>query len=235
MGTMYVPNKSKVIKTARKMARNRYRKRIRRRVPFTQLRLGSGTGIPPVLYLKLKFTELRVVGPAQVNSIVFRGNDIYSPYDGAGGNLHQPYLSDQFARLYNRFTVYASKIKLTSSCDQSLDHRVVLRPTNSNSAVSDWDLSVERPYSKYKVITAEKPATIKHFMKSKTIIGVNDIDDDDYAGGLSSLGPASSPNTKWYWTVATSPMDGTNQVTTNLLFEITYYVKFWQRVNQASS
>lgn len=216
-----------------KKSKKKVRKPKRRQFQ-TVLRPNPGTGIPPVMFLKLKYCELVTMGPGTINSQLYRGNGIYRP-DYTNGTAHQPYLSDQFARFYNRYTVYASKIKIDVGTDAAVDGRVVIRPSNSSATVSDFDLSVERPYSKNQTFSPDKRAKLSHYMKTKNIIGVNDIDDDDYAGTLSSTGPTADPTSLWFWTIATAPTDDSTLIKTPIQVEIIYYVKFWQRVNQASS
>jgi len=207
-----------------------YKKHYKRKYPIGRtLKTSSGSpGIAEQMFVKLKYVEtFSLTGAPSIQ--LFRGNDLFDPnYTGTG---HQPYLSDQLGPLYQNFTVYASKIKISAGTDGVVDGRVLVRPTNSSATIANFDLSVERPDTKSCSFTPERRCNINHYSTSKKILGVSDIDDLEYAGRNNTTGPATSPNQIWYWAVSTIGADGSSIVAV-LNISITYYVKYWKRTLQ---
>jgi len=232
MGKIYMASRSKgQARVKRRLARRA--RRTYRNIP-PRIGQGSGGGIPPTMLFKFKYVHTLNFNDQTIISAIFRGNDLQQPLDT--GATHQPYSVDQFATFYNRFTVYASKIKVIGATDGAKNLKLVVRPTNSNTPISNYSLSVERPYSKQSIIVpGGKHATVKHYMKTSVISGTRDIGDEEWAGLLQAGGPLSPPDNRWYWAIAGDAFDDGTIANCSIQVEIIYYTKFWQRVNQAQS
>lgn len=203
-------------------------------------------GLPDSMHTKLKYNQqfLHAIAatPAQASVANFRMNGAYDPKASAGGNF--PYWFSEYARMYDKYTVFASKIKVyyIATGDtiekQTLDIGIV--PFLENTTISS-DLQVlnEMPFAKHKFTqlnTAAITPVLTSFQKCSKLFGVSKtkINDDDAYSALTNPGIASSgvPRSECFWAVyAGYPAGSAASNTTSIIIDvtITYYIRFWQK------
>lgn len=168
------------------------------------------------------------------------GNGLYDPDITQVGRQCTGY--DQWCQFYNKYIVYGSKITVTAlNQATNYDYTVYLIPTLEQTpnwyGLSTYEVG-ELPYNKYSAMfgTAENKnwKKMKHYMSTKKIAGIKNIDEADF-GTLTSSNPV---NTCWYWQLYVVPFNwysGPN--TLDMLFDvkITYYARFYDRVTLPTS
>ena len=154
---------------------------------------------------------------AQITSDVpaayqFAGNSIFDPGNATGVGKVRYYdtlLGDNDTTApYRRYTVMGAKIqvkffpKIPSSDDEDSNMQVALTPASiSTNFPATREEMTERSWSKTRYIVSTKQnrvASLSHFAKTKTILGVKDVMDDRYLVGRFD----GSPQTPWWWFVS---------------------------------
>ena len=210
----------------------------RRVVPKLQLLSAPGTPFPQSCRAVLKYTSYFNMDPGLglVARWLLRCNSVYDPdYSGAGG---QPRGFDQYAALYNQYTVHASRIKMvpclrsTGAGGQIICGISILPDVGSLPGV---DQCADRPFTTWKTVAqqaAPRDNTVysswnraKRFPKEDTL------------ASLSASIAADPAEVEYYefWAysgytpLATNPDDFTMQ------YEITYDVEFYELKSIAPS
>lgn len=162
------------------------------------------------------------------NSYVFRGNSVYDPdYTGLGV---QPYGYDQMSAIYNRYYVYASKIKVyphfvgmdTPNSCRSVRWIVFPWCTASPTYTEFEDLTSQmRPY---KALTMNDPSDQKQnmtlYQSSKKMFRLGTPDEVDAGSTI-----VSNPSQVWYWIIRSDTTNTNTAVFLNMDIKITYYCK----------
>jgi len=188
------------------------------------------TIVPFATYTTLKYCEGAInIDPAIVssNAYVFRCNDLYDPnYTGTG---HQPTGFDQLMALYNKFVVYASKIKVTGFAPDSetLDTVVGVAVRDGTSITTTLEEYMEQTNTDWAVVpggAGATPFTVKTAFDltkwSSTSPRTNDL-----VHGTSGAGPSKL----WYYHVfngATGAAENPSALKATI--EIEYKVKFFE-------
>lgn len=189
------------------------------------------------LFVKLKFWQNGAVamtaGAGAQAQYAWSGNSLFDPYTTGAGV--QPLGFDQYMSFYQRYTVTASKVKVTFiNGSSTAQWNVGVMPAVTSSWTgTDWPIF---PYSQMHTIATNssgRPLVIKSFMKTKKIFGTHGVtyNTDDYSGDASN-----NPTKQWYWLVsAQDPALSAAVSSLNCQVQITYYCKFWQPVQLAGS
>lgn len=190
--------------------------------------------LPSRVLTKLRYVYSGItVGSVLSESHVFRGNSIYDPDYAVGGA--QPLARDQLATLYNSYRVHKSTAKLTVTNNSAVPCQFVLLSSSIATAPASITTAKEQPYSKnaqlsnYQGGLASK--TLRASQKTKTILGIREIDDDEEAL------MANNPDNEWYWHVMMDvhPYTGTNYLNVAWYLEIVYWVEAFDRIQLAAS
>lgn len=101
---------------AKKSARRPYRRRrtYRRRRMVSARRYPVLSGFPSRKLVKLRYVDTGVnldPGVGNIAQVVYRANSVYDPYQTGVG--HQPMGFDQWAAIYNKYTVLGAKMTMT--------------------------------------------------------------------------------------------------------------------------
>lgn len=230
--------------------RTNYRKRYYKKKAYTKrfnykvqkLRVRQPYPLPDVMFTKFKYSEnvqLNASTPGIPGEYLFRMNSLYDP--NLSGPGHQPYLFDQLLTgsdgvgLYQRYTVFASKIKCTfyqaeAGTGSPTPVNVYIYPSNSQSAglPTSWSDLDELRYIRRGQLAAagggEKIiTTLKHYMKINKIEGYTKTEFQGHIADYSAYG-ANNPNRTPIWCVLVNPLF--NQ--TGIVYcdvRITYYVR----------
>jgi len=127
---------------------------------------------------------------------VYRANDLYDPFAGAGGQ--QPRCFDQYMTLYRNFAVLGSKLTVNigygqaSSTSEDMICCVVL--SDFTSSINNQQDAIEYSRSKYKFLSAGQDNKQLVSKYSYKINGCQDIMDHDDLWGSSSGSPSKGWN-----------------------------------------
>lgn len=215
----------------RNYKRKRYGKKAYTRYPIIT-RYGS-RGLPRAVFTKITYSErvqLSYTSPTVAN-YMYRLNNITDPnYTGLGG---QPYMRDQLVALYSRYVVTGAKVKLYAATKTAdIDSMVTMRATNSTAGAADFELEIERGAWKC-VVSNESPKVCKTYYAINKMWGVtrNQVLTDDVFSASTSGGPSRES----YLQLAMQSMDASTSSVVDCMIQITYYVKFYERIEQLPS
>lgn len=197
-------------------------------------------------YVKLKYhTQQTLNTTGKYDNWVMTGNNMYDPdLTGVG---HQPTGFDQYSAFYNKYLVYASKIKVTYQNNLSgTMSNLYLIP--SDTAAPTWfgDANydpADQPDVKstimqgYSINQGASNGVLKHFYTTKKIWEDKFLDQNDY-GATTTSGPSK----QWYWFIYNTVYQfNGGGISSNITFsttldiKVTYYAKFFDRKFQVES
>lgn len=229
------------IKRRRIAGRKRYR--LKRRGRATVGRIRSISAFPDRMFLKLRYTSnftATLLAADLGANIAFRGNSIYDPLQSLGG--HQPYSYDNWALLYKRYRVRASKITLiaqhsqySNTSDQATANNngftCAIVPVTDDSVVYDQTIT-EMPRCRVRQNWGQniRPLRIKHYATTSQIWGVSKVTAGTNAEFTAPVN--NDPASQWYWWIRFErpvPLAGTATQQIANMARITYYVEFYDR------
>lgn len=143
--------------------------------------------------------NLGTVVSTSIGTATFRLNSLYDPQYAVGG--HQPRGFDQMATIYGIYRVLGVGIKLYGSLITPGSGVVGYSITSSSTAPGDINSYMETRNSKYRIITADKPAVIKSYQSIAKAFGTTKEvvrSDDNFAAGVGS-DPTSVPYIHFFW------------------------------------
>lgn len=166
-------------------------------------------------------------------------NSIFSPENAGTGA--QPYYHDQMALLYNRYKVNGCKVDIVFQNPSEDGMQVVAAIQPSVGLTSYVGLTVqavqERPMTVCRAMsnTGEQVTRISQYFSIGQVEGLSPIqfksaNSDVYCANLGS-NPTAMP-TLW---VGCSSNNGTSGATVQCNITITYYVRLYERIQQARS
>lgn len=180
---------------------------------------------------KMRYAQSDALNGNIVNSTVFRMNSIFDPYSSGVG--HQPYGHDQWNNFYGNYEVYACGIKVHFANNTTQPVQCTLLPSNNSSVSSGNTLSVEKPYSKTVVCgggtSGDNKTSLSHFMTVAKALGTKGRQTD------RSAAFGANPAEQSFWHILVANMDGTNLSDVDILVELTYYVRMYDRLPLAES
>lgn len=179
-------------------------------------------------------------------NLVYRANGLNDPLVSGpvGSTGHQPMGYDQLiGAIYENYTVKACKISIevlsTSTTTSSGSFQVFVYPNAISTAIWTTLANVnalrENDKIRYKnVPTAysmnKKDRSIKYYMSTKNVLGLNDTSDPDLQGTNGS-----DPTKQWYWNVTIMPMDESSAITCYYICKLVYYIEYCNPKPLASS
>jgi hypothetical protein len=236
--------KSKMAKGQGKKTNRRARRGRNMNKPTTTIM--SPLIAPDRAITKLKYQTrdtLTITAGAQ-NSVIFRGNGAYDPEYAAYGE--QPTGYDQWAALYDKYTVVASSIKTYvvdvqgDGGDNETLLLAILPVTENSFTPTDINEVAALPYGKFAQIypqTDGNPGapsnTVRSYMSTEKIFGL--VERAALIERNFSSATTASPNQGWYWTIFMQSANGTTSNQPDVYFEITYHVEFSDRITLTPS
>lgn len=205
----------------------------------SRMRVRQPTFFSDATFVKLNYhTRLYIQAGATPKVYIYELNDIWDPDGQVGGKT--AYGQEYWAALYQKFTVYGSKIYAeligTNAVNASQCCDLVYWPTASSTIGSDNDFNSVIPYAKQKIIQLGSGRTnyrVKSYMSTAKICGVDKkrISDDPNFSGLTSVSSTggASPNNLAAWFFSFQSADRVATIDCILNLKITYYVKFYGR------
>lgn len=192
----------------------------------------KGIGFPRQFMTKLVYNQvIDFNGATQFQNHVFRANSVYDPdYTGVG---NQPMWFDEFAQLYQRYTVYASKIQCTfinqaSETGNAPFAHICVTPKNVATVALDIEDELEYNRSKSSILAkgsgAQGVASINHYVNINNILGKTKYEKSD---DVVSSAVGSNPARQVYWHIMGSAFNAGDKFDAYCKVKITYYVRFY--------
>lgn len=165
-----------------------FRKSRIRRSRLSQIYPIAMSSFPSLKPITLKYVERIDLTSAVgvVNSNKFRLNSLFDPDFAVGG--HQPFLFDQWAQFYGSYNVKRCKVTLTIAAVGAI-MRYCLRPTDDTANPTSMNLEIEKPQSKYGVVTGNIPVRVSAVYSPAQILGVNKTKynaEDNYSAAVGA-------------------------------------------------
>jgi len=170
---------------------------------------------------------------------VYRGNSLFDPDYSSGG--HQPSGYNFWKQAYDRYRVFASRIKIHlistttasgASAFNSTNVEFGLIPTLDAVQFTAQDY-MAKPYCKWKVNSTlnnagSNSSKLSHYMMTDKILGQHKgyAKVSDHVAGTAGGNPALM----WYWHVFVQACDLTTTQAVTAFVEIDYYCELYARI-----
>lgn len=196
-----------------------------------------GIGIPNVFFTKLKWNHQFDVNSFPFDSRLFNANGLNPP---SGLVIGQPMYFDELQQLYGRYCVLASEItcifQQKSASLGAAFAKCGLYPLGVSTPALNLKEAIERDNCVYAQLgpnTGDQGIIqMSGYGKSHEIVGLpSDENTDDTMSALMT----ANPNRRAYWHVFMGTNDNTALTNIYLDVTITYYVRFFDRINVNSS
>lgn len=185
----------------------------------------------------LKYVEGYITVDPPIGSssaFIMRANDLFDPNLTSTG--HQPTGFDQYMAMYNKFVVYASKIKVVAftTDTETLDTVVGVTVYDSSTTQSTVENYLEQPMCDWRVVPAgagAQPVTFSTAWNARAFSGTDPKTNDLLHGNSTT-----SPSKQWYYHVfvgATGAAENPGSV--KYTIEVEYLVKFFEPKSQTIS
>lgn len=214
--------------------RTRPRRRMRRRRMFnrrpTTIRVRSLNAAPDVRLCKFRWTDRKQITGFNLTGFstatIWHLNGPFQPnLDGTGG---QPLGWDNIATFYERYTCFASRIKVTFYADSAAPVRAIIYPWRESTALA-LDLDDASSQNKAHKTTFTNPTTtsgktIRHYSTLFAVDGTK-----PYSANFNGFMASTNPASLRYWILAIGTID---EATPPIIFyevEIVYYCRCFSR------
>lgn len=200
------------------------------------------SGFPQRKMVKLRYAEVFALNPAasSVATYVFRANSVYDPNFTVTG--HQPLGFDQWAAIYNRYTVLGSKITLSPSpADLTnvypVQYGVILSDDSADIASLTSTEILEGKYGSDRpkqigtdLLTPKNPRAVKKF-SAKKFFGTKDV----LGGAAYGASVTANPSQDAYFHCYSQSIGSTDGASLNFTAIVDYIVMFHNPVTMTSS
>lgn len=196
-----------------------------------------GIGIPNVFFTKLKWNKQFDVNSFPFDTRLFNANGLNPP---SGLVVEQPMYFDEFQQLYGRYCVLASEItcifQQKTAQGGGAFTKCGLYPLGVSSLPVNLKQAIERDNCVYAQLgpnTGDQGIIqMNGYAKSHQIVG---LPSDENTDDTMSAAMTSNPSRLAFWHVFMGTND--NSALTNVYLDvtITYYVRFFERINVLSS
>lgn len=191
----------------------------------------KGLGFPDRFRTFLEYTQLQLalISSATSGNYTFSGNSVFDP--DTSGTGHQPLYFDQMVAIYNRYRVFASKLKfeLLSATSSAA---ISITPTTDSARPTSIDIAWETPYTMEIPISSSVFRTVRHaLMETQKLWGMGSVTQDDVFSAVFSANPLR----QWYWKIWAVSSDGSTSMTLRCNISVTYDVEFSERISPGQS
>lgn len=216
----------------KKKTASSYRRRYRRNGTSTVVNRGT-TGFPDKLIVKMRYCDTYTLGNGvnTIGSHTFRANSVYDPDYTATG--HQPLYFDQLATIYSNYKVIKTAVGCQFMSTQGVTAGNIICGVDisaNDTVETNPDTIRERPGSKFKTLTPQRPATIKTGWNLRR----SAVTSDDNWTSLASTNPVNVDYIKVYATSA----DGTTALPSDVCsvqVDLTYTVVWYNAIAVSGS
>lgn len=220
-------------KNAKTRKPRRYRRRaLRKKNTVSLIRTFPSSGLPNSVRMKMVYADtLNYTTSVTPYNVFYRLNDLYDPFQGAGG--HQPYYFDQMTPLYNHFIVTGCHVEIKASTS-TVAAVVGMKAQPDTTSVTSLGAGIERPYSRSgTVVPGGRALYLSKYFDIAKLFGVNRqaiLSDDLYRGTASA-----TPTNVYFLNIYHQPVDGATSNYCPMQVKLTYYVKWTNRIRVAQS
>lgn len=193
------------------------------------------TGTADSLYIKLRYSQAYTFSITSGVAVtqVMRGNSLFDPdFSGTGG---QPYFFDQWATLYQNYTVLGSAIKVTAfSVTPTVVYDVIVCPSTSSSSYSSNIEASEQPYTTSRQSQINQPhLLVNKYMSTNKINGLKKSQTTNDPAFSAATG--ANPSSQWYWHIYANDVVSSSTITLAVKIVVTYYCRFFNRARPSIS
>lgn len=190
------------------------------------------------LRTKLKYSEVINVAPATYFlNTNFNINNAYDPNATSGTNK-RPLGWTEVATFYSNYRCYGVKYKVRFINTYTAPLMGSVIALNATSAYSTPDEISAAAGARSKLLTPaasqDRPQIIKGYVGANQVLGISKGQYEDATFDGTTDG-ATTPESAGYLDIVVAAVTGTPNITANVLVELTYYLKFWERKNLALS
>ena len=221
-------------RTFRRKARRRYKARPRRSIGMANFikSQSSDSPFPNKLPFRLEYADM-IRYNAVFASHQWQMNSIYDPDKTGGG--HQPLGRDNYAAIYNNYTVTGFRYKITIMPTSSEQIMYCVMPQGTNAAGPSDSAGLYTAIERSKMTrwgfiapqsVASKPTTLRGKVKIRDILGQTKtkfIGDDNNSAGFGS-DPVNNP----YFNITLCSSDFTATMTADVVIEFVFYGYAWR-------
>lgn len=182
-------------------------------------------GFPNSIVTTLRYADVYTLTSTTgaTTSQVWRANGCFDPDQTGGG--HQPLFFDEWAAVYNYYTVLGSKIKVTLHNASDYAGTVCLQGSSTSSLSSTVSLHLEQNNGVNTIIGNKYAEPITMFMTYSPEENMGqDVKNDGSSMTAVTADPSSGEGTYFYGLLLTTVSANTSVVTAQV--EIEYTVKF---------
>ncbi len=178
---------------------------------------------PDSQYVKMKIYHVENILGLTADGVTVLGNSLFDPLLTLGSQ--QPAGFDQWATIYSHYQVTGSSCKITFINHAASQFRLALLPqlTTTNPGIVG---AATQPYSKNIIISSQEAGGIRslsNFMRTKKLIG-RSTDSVNFGAAVTA-----NPSKLWYWLARIASTDGVTTIDAQILIEMTFYAKFYER------
>ncbi len=198
------------------------------------MRINMANVAPDSVLVKFRYPQIITHNGSVTDFTAFRGNGAFDP--DATGSGQQPGGYDQWAGLYGNYRVLASQIEILIVNEGTVATAVTVFPTLSNVTPSTYQNATVVPYKRQVVMSGQTGmgvAFLKSYMTTSKIVGLSSMAinaEDDFQATTASL-----PANQWYWGVFSNTLDGSTNGNIVFTVNVTYYMRFEDRIQVAIS
>lgn len=173
----------------------------------------------------------------------FRMNSVYDPnFTGQGDSAVG---MEEWARFYNKYRVYASKITVTPKFSENTTASLYRRcailasgPLHSSGIVppaplTDWNGIIEQPYTKHKnfLVYSNWNSSLSMYCTVQSIMGEtrNNMGSVNYEGLTGDTGVGANPPRTTFWQIYSQAQDYTATIAHAYNVKIVYYCELFDR------
>lgn len=199
--------------------------------------LFSKSVFPYERWATLKYCEGYVtVNPAigACAAYVLRANDLYDP--NLTGTGHQPTGFDQYMAMYNRFVVYASKVKVIAMAPDSetADVLVGVAVTDSSTTYTQTEVYMEQALTDWGVLPGGAGGS--NILSATSFNAAAFSGTSPKTNDLLHGNSAASPSKQWYYHIFAGATNSTDDPgTIKFSVEVEYRIKFFEPRTQTLS
>lgn len=197
-------------------------------------------GIPDHMFAKVKFCELRQrsISASSRDVCTWNLNSLYDP-NNTETTGNQPYYHDQYSALYSKYRVFGCWMtaKVASSCSAAQLYSPIAAFIPHATTTIGWattQAAMMASGSMWRMMLPDqKLASFSRYYPIYKIAGVSKLtvrDDDKFSADYNA-----NPANLIYLTLYSDNSDGTSTISYEIEIQLTYFVKYYCRVQPGAS
>lgn len=191
-------------------------------------------GVQKYRFAKLSYCDLdsASVSAGSYQTWAYQSS-LYDPYVAVGG--HQPMFFDQYAAMYQRYTVMGIAYEVQACTDSATNGPLIITVTPSGVGSSPTSISIarERAGTKESITSHGYKGRIKGYISVAKMLGVDRrklLTDDQYSALVSA-----NPSQMAYLTLQAWNSSGTSAIAVYITLRLTYYCRFFDPTDPSQS